>query len=189
VHKTTHLPVFVTCSIVEHCDISPAERCALLRLYERAFEEEFDAFLRSYAGATHILLHENDRLVATGCWLERSLQQGIPPNQRPCLRTAYIEGVAVDPACQRRGYGTAVMDAISQHLWEYDLAALSAGEPAFYTRLGWEPWHGLTHVRTPQGLLPTPDEGIMIRRTGRTPAWLDPCAPLSCEWRDAPEIW
>lgn len=40
----------------------------------------------------------------------------------------------------------------------------------FYERLGWERWRGPIAARTPQGLQPTPDDTVLIRRTQTTPA-------------------
>lgn len=185
VEPTYTLPIYVTCSILEHDRLTPGEVRALFDLYTRAFDEPFEEYWRSYADAVHILLLVRGQIVATACWLERPLQQ----ENRPFLRTAYVEGVAVEPTLRAQGYGRAVMGVVAQQVWDYDLAALSTGSPAFYANLGWERWSGPTFVRTAEGLLPTPDEGICILRTGRTPAWLDPAAPLSCNERDAPEQW
>lgn len=179
------LPVYVTCSVLAHDRLTPGEACALLNLSSRAFQEDYAPFWRTYGNAVHVLLTARDQIVATACWLDRALQQ----EERPPLHTAYVEGVAVDPAHQGRGYGRALMSVITQQVWDYELAALSTGACDFYARMGWEPWRGPTFVRTPTGPISTPDEGVMILRTGRTPGWLDPSAPLSCERRDAPEIW
>lgn len=54
-------------------------------------------------------------------------------------------------------------------------------------RLGWETWRGPLFIRTADGLLPTPDEDVMIRRLPRTPA-LDVTQSLSAEWRQG-ELW
>jgi aminoglycoside 2'-N-acetyltransferase I len=35
---------------------------------------------------------------------------------------------------------------------------------------------------------PDDDDGIMILRTTRTPAGLDPAGPIACEWR-AGDVW
>lgn len=182
---TYSLPIYVTCSLLEHSRLTPGEQRALIALCSLAFDEPFEPYWRSLGSAVHVLLLVGGSIVATACWVERSLQQGdLPP-----LRTAYVEGVAVEPERQRQGYGATLMSIIAQQVWEYDLCALATGVPDFYARRGWHAWHGPTFVRTADGLLATPDEGVMVRRTGRTPAWLDLNAPLSCEWRDAPDQW
>jgi GNAT superfamily N-acetyltransferase len=179
------LPIYVTCTVLEQSRLTPGERRAIIDLCSLAFDEAYEAYWPALERAVFVQLHAGGRLVATGCWVTRALQQA----DRPLLHTAYVEGVAVAPDLQQRGYGSAVMAVVAQQVWDYELAALSTGVPEFYARLGWEPWLGPTYVRTTAGLVEMPDEGIMVRRTGRTPAWLDRSAPLSCEWRDAPEIW
>jgi aminoglycoside 2'-N-acetyltransferase I len=56
-----------------------------------------------------------------------------------------------------------------------------------YARLGWELWRGPLFVRTDAGLMPTPDEEVMILRLPRTTP-LDLDSPLSAEWREG-ELW
>jgi hypothetical protein len=53
--------------------------------------------------------------------------------------------------------------------------------------LGWELWRGPLATRTDAGLVPTPDEEVMILRLARTPA-LSLDEPLSVEWRVG-EVW
>jgi len=117
------------------------------------------------------------------CWVERGLQ----PIGLPLLHTAYIEAVATLPEWQRQGYGKLAMARVAGEIVGYDLGALSPAAAAFYERLGWEHWRGPTAIRTDTGLLPTPEEEIMILRLPQTPP-LDLDAPISAEWR-AGELW
>jgi aminoglycoside 2'-N-acetyltransferase I len=103
------------------------------------------------------------------------------------LRTAYVEAVATAPQQQGKGYASATMRHLATQVQEFDLAALSPSDPAFYRRLGWELWLGPLSIRNGQALLPTPDEQVMILRLPRTPL-LDLTQPLSAEWRPG-EIW
>mgnify|MGYP001206684816 CR=1 FL=1 len=179
------LPVYITFHLIEHSRLSPGERRAIIDLCTRAYDEPFDAFVDSYTRCTHVLMYARNELAAHACWEARLLQQAdMPP-----LRTAYVEGVATEPALQRQGHGSAVMGVIAQQMWDYDLGALCAATPSFYERLGWEAWRGPTFIRAATGLVATPDEPVMILRTGRTPHWLDRRAPLIAPWRDAPEQW
>ncbi len=179
------LPVYITFHLIEHRRLSPGERRSILELCTRAYAEPFDAFMNAYTACTHVLMYARGTLAAHACWEERYLQQG----DRPPLRTAYVDAVATEPALQRQGYGAAVMDVIAQQMWDFDLGGLCAATPAFYERLGWEAWRGPTFIRGDSGLVATPDEPVMIKRTGRTPPWLDRRAPLIAPWRDAPEQW
>lgn len=179
------LPVYLTFTVLPNERLHSSERAALIDLCTRAFGEDFVPYWNSLTGAVHVLMFAHGRLVSHACWLERALQQ----EGHSLLRTAYVEAAATDPAEQRRGYGSAVLRVVAQQVWDYDLAALATSVSAFYTRLGWENWRGPLSIRGPHGPVATPDEGVMIRRTRRTPAWLDLDAPLSAEWRDAPEQW
>ncbi len=179
------LPVYITFHLIEHHRLSPGERRAILELCNRAYGEPFDAFIASYTRCTHVLMYARDKLAAHACWEERLLEQeGHAP-----LRTAYVEAVATEPTLQRQGYGSAVMGVVAQQMWDYDLGCLCAAVPEVYARIGWERWRGPTFIREASGLVATPDEPVMILRTGRTPAWVDCAAPLIAPWRDAPEQW
>ncbi|HYF40534.1 MAG TPA: GNAT family N-acetyltransferase, partial [Gemmatimonadales bacterium] len=70
---------------------------------------------------------------------------------------------------------------------EFDLAALSPATDDLYLRAGWRFWRGPLMVRTDQGLVPTPEEEIMVLELPRTPV-LDLEQPLSVEWRPG-EVW
>ena len=102
------------------------------------------------------------------------------------MHAGYVEAVAVLPARQGTGLGTAVMRALGEVIArEFELGALSTGEWHFYERLGWERWRGPTWVRHPDGRLersPADDDSLMILRTPRTPA-LDLFATLTCDAR------
>jgi aminoglycoside 2'-N-acetyltransferase I len=103
------------------------------------------------------------------------------------LRTAYVEAVATEPAFQRRGFATAVMQRVAHAIGDFDLGGLSPSEVGFYERLGWELWRGPLSIRSAAGLIPTPNERVMILRLPRTPP-LDLHSPLSAEWREG-ELW
>ena len=58
----------------------------------------------------------------------------------------------------------------------------STRRASFYARLGWERWRGPTAMRADDGLVPTPDDTVMILRTPTTPA-LDTAALLIADYR------
>jgi len=132
-------------------------------------------------GGVHVIASTGGRIVAHAAVVERLLHVGGRP-----LRAGYVEGVAVDPDRQRRGFGTQVMEAVGRLIAErFELGALGTGEHAFYRRLGWETWRGPSFVRLPDGTeRPTPAEDgfILVLHTPATPP-LDLEAPIVCEWR------
>jgi hypothetical protein len=95
--------------------------------------------------------------------------------------------VATEPQFQRRGYATSVMRRLASVIGDFDLGGLCPAEPELYTRLGWTFWQGPLLIRIGDGLIPTPEEKIMILQLPKTPA-LDTTLPLSAEWREG-ELW
>ena len=137
-------------------------------------------------GGTHALIADDDAVVAHASVVPRVLEAG-----GRALQVGYVEAVAVLPARQRAGLGTAVMRALAPIIArDYEVGALSTGEWHFYEPLGWERWLGPTWVRFPDGRrerTPDDDDGLMILRTPRTPA-LDVSAPLTCDARSG-DVW
>lgn len=155
----------------------------IVALCTRAYEEDLAALMATFHGSVHVLGKEAGQLVSHALWVTRWLQVGSSPP----LRTAFIEAVATDRDCRRRGYAGEAMQRIAAEIEAFELAALSPFDAAWYTRLGWERWHGSLFIRTDVGLVPTPDEEVMVLRLPRTPP-LDLDAPLSAEWREG-ELW
>jgi aminoglycoside 2'-N-acetyltransferase I len=144
-------------------------------------EEDFEHAL----GGMHFLIEEDGLPVSHACVVERELHADGHP-----LRTGYVEAVATAPAFRRRGYATAVMRAVGEHVdRSYELGALGTGLLDFYRRLGWTVWRGPTSVRTAHGLVRTPDEDgfVLVRITPSTPP-LDLAGQLSCDWRPG-DVW
>ena len=165
-------------------DLSGPAYRAVISLCSRAYEEDYEPALRTFADAVHLLGEVDGVLASHALWYTRWLQV----EGGPLLRTAYVEGVATEEVYRRRGYASALIKLLVTQIGEYDLAALSPSHAAFYARLGWESWRGPLAIRTEAGLLPSPsDEEVMIYRLPRTPA-LDIDALLSAEWREG-ELW
>lgn len=159
------------------------QKAQITGLCTEAYEEDFSGWFDQFPGSVHVMAYRDEELVSHAAWVTRWLQ----PASGPVLHTAYVEAVATAPAWQRRGLATGLLQELQRHLSDYDLAALSPSEAAFYERIGWECWLGPLAIRTENGLLPTPDEEVMILRLPRTPP-LDLTGLLTAEWRVG-ELW
>lgn len=137
-------------------------------------------------GGTHFVAEVGGELVAHASVVERSIHVGGRP-----LRTGYVEAVAVAPQAQGRGYGTAVMRVVTEHVRDrFELGVLGTGSHHFYERLGWQTWRGPASVRLPDGRIEaTPDDDgyILILATPASPP-LNLDAAISCEWRPG-DVW
>ena len=125
-------------------------------LYEVFEDEMTDHDWEHALGGIHALAYEDGQLIGHASVIQRRLIHGDR-----ALRTGYVEGVAVRESSRRRGYGSAMMDALERVIrGAYDLGALGASDMAadFYAARGWEHWHGATYALTPSGVRRTPDE-------------------------------
>jgi aminoglycoside 2'-N-acetyltransferase I len=149
---------------------------------QRFDEHDWDHAL----GGRHFIVEYEGAIAAHASVVRRIIEAGGVP-----LDTGYVEAVATRPQLQRRGFGTQVMRAASGHIRDrFALGALDTSSQGFYERLGWERWRGPTSVRTADALRRTDEEDgyVMVLRTPRTPASLDPDAPISCDWREG-DVW
>ncbi len=166
-------------SVVPTRDLSPAVRAEIVALCTRAFGQDFGNLFDFVTDSMHVLAHRDGALVGHACWAIRRLEPaGVGP-----LETAYVDAVATEPAVQGQGIGSAVIGRLNAQIHAYPLGGLSTGRVTFYARLGWERWQGPTAVRAATGLIPTPDDTVMILRTPTTPP-LDTTALLIADWRD-----
>jgi len=172
----------LTIRIIDGADLPAATRAEIVCLCTAAYGEDFEPYL-IYPAPIHLLGYLGEALVSHAMWVTRWLQPGAAAP----LRTAYVEAVATDPAHQGRGYASAIMRRLAAAVADFDLAALSPSDEAYYARLGWERWRGPLSIRAADGILATPDEEAMILRLPATPP-LDLDGPLSAEWR-AGELW
>ena len=161
--------------------LTEAEIALIRTILWEAFGDGDDAFAEDdwthALGGTHFVLDLDGEIVTHAAVVERELWI----RERP-VRTGYIEAVATDPGHQGRGFGSVVMEAVTDHVREsFDLGALGTGRLSFYQRLGWEAWKGPAYVRDPGGLIRTrDDEGyILVLRTPMSPSF-EGTEPLSC---------
>jgi aminoglycoside 2'-N-acetyltransferase I len=160
-------------------------RDEIFALCERAYLQDLRTIPGSFESPQHVLGINSGTVVSHALWITRWLVAG----RSAPLRTGYVEWVATDPAYQRRGYASAVMQTLMEAISNFQLAALSTSDEAqaFYARLGWERWRGPLFIRTEAGRLATPGETVMIHRLATTPA-LSLDDALSAEWREG-ELW
>lgn len=170
-------------------ELTPGDLRSLRDLFDAAWTDEGDAFtdddFEHTCGGVHFSVETGGAVVSHASVVERVLETA---GQR--LRTGYVEGVATLPGHRRRGYASAIMERVAEHIDRtFDLGALRTGLHAFYERLGWVVWRGPTAVRNDRGIVPTPEEDgfIMVHLTPRSPA-LDLSVPISCEWRSG-DVW
>lgn len=150
-------------------------------LLVEAFEGDFsDDDWEHTVGGRHFLVMERDSVLSHAAVVSRVLEVGSRP-----LQVGYVEGVATHPTHRRRGYASAIMTAVSDHIRsDYEMGGLGTDLFSFYERFGWERWRGRTYVRRTDGPLHTEEEHgyVMVLRFGRS-ADLGLCQPISCEWR------
>lgn len=169
---------------VDTSTLSAEQRRAVLDLCDAAYGEPMQRYLDDVGPGRHLLGFADGQLVSHLMVVARTLL----PAGGPVLRTAYVELVATAPREQGKGHASTLLRHLPTVVLDFDLAALSPSDPAFYARLGWESWSGPLSVRTTTGIEPTPDEMVMVLRLPRTPSELDLAAGLSVEWRPG-EIW
>ena len=152
-------------------------------LCKEAYAEDLAHYFVDIGPGVHLLGWHGPALVSHLMWVDRPLYL----EGRETLRSAYVELVATRTRDLRHGYATKLMQRLALELGAYDLAALSPSGTTLYDRLGWERWRGPLSVRTAGGLVPSPDEELMVLRLAGSPE-LDLNAPLAVDWRPG-EVW
>jgi GNAT superfamily N-acetyltransferase len=167
--------------------LTSAQRSAIVELCTNAHDEDFDLlfFFLPPEGQHFCGMLDGILVSHAVCTLRHFLVNGSL-----WLRAGYVDAVATEPAMQGRGYGSAVMRAVNEHIGvNFEIGGLSTARPTFYHRLGWRQWHGFLAARTEAGLEPaTPggDDVVMVLRSSNTPP-LTLNEQLSVEWR--PGVW
>jgi len=169
--------------VIKAQDLTEKEYTEILELCSQAYERDFKPFMDTFSGATHVLGRFQSTLVTHALWVIRWLQTGT----LPLLQTAFVEAVATEKKYRDKGFASAVMKKLAEEISQFDLGALCTGSPELYARLGWKIWKGPLFIRTQLGLIPTPNELVLILLLPNTPP-LDLEAPLSAEWREG-ELW
>jgi aminoglycoside 2'-N-acetyltransferase I len=159
---------------------------ATLRAVRGLLEEVFGAGMTEHdwdhaLGGVHALAWDEGELVGHASVVQRRLVHA-----GRALRTGYFEGVAVRSDRRRRGYGTAIMDALERVVRSaYELGALGASAEGarFYAKRSWQRWQGQTWALTPTGRIRTAGEDgdVFVLQVAVT---LDLSGELTCDWRE-----
>jgi aminoglycoside 2'-N-acetyltransferase I len=166
-------------------ELTAVELDAIRALMDRSFDDLTEDDWDHALGGMHAIATLEGEPVAHACVVARRLIAG-----ERGLTTGYIEAVATAESHRRKGFGSAVMEAVATFVRrDFELGALGTGEFEFYASLGWERWRGPTFVDSPSGRVPTPldDGAIMVLRTPRL-GDLDLDDPLICDWRQG-DVW
>ena len=171
---------------VHTCELEPQTLRAIHALMDAAFAGTLDDADHEHClGGVHALLRQDGELVGHGSVVQRRILHA-----GEALRTGYVEGVAIRPDRQRRGYGGLLMAQLERVVrGGYRLGALSASDAgaALYERRGWRRWTGPTSVLAPSGPQRTAgDEGSVYVLP--VDVALDLAGSLACDWRDG-DVW
>lgn len=169
--------------VKKYRDLSEKELADIIDLCSRAFETDYRSYLDAFTGMTHVLGYYEKTLVSHALWITRWLQV----QDRPLIRTAYIEGVATDEPYRNHGFASEVMIRLAEEITDFEIGGLCTGSPEFYSRLGWQVWTGPLFNRKDDQLIPTSGGPVMVLPLPNTPE-IDLSAPLSIEWREG-EVW
>ena len=102
-------------------DLAAARVAEIDDLLCAAFGECFEGYWDDIGPALNFMAVADEDVVAHACVVERQLH-----TQGHELTTGYVEAVACRPQLQRRGYGTAVMEAVTSFVTlRYALGGLS----------------------------------------------------------------
>jgi aminoglycoside 2'-N-acetyltransferase I len=169
--------------VIQGDQLTELDRAAIIDLCSQAYSGDYAPYLKIFVDPVHVLARLDGMLVSHALWITRWLQV----NGDLMLRTAYVEAVATEEAYRERGLATRVMERLAAEIVDFDIGALCPAETSLYARLGWEFWQGPLFTRAADGLVPNPDEAVMILRLPNTPE-LDLSLSLSVEWREG-EVW
>ena len=167
-------------SVKKNRDLSEQELENIIKLCSNAFNEDFHPYMKNFVGATQILGYYEDNLVSHVLWLDR----WIRIENKPLLKTAFLDAVAVDKKYRKRGFASIMMTRLAGEITKYDRAVLTTNSPDYYIHLGWKSWQGLVYFQRDDGrTTPLNNSTLMVLFLPGTPA-LDLNEPLTIEWHE-----
>ena len=141
--------------------VDATTRAELRDLWARAFGDRFDDHDAEHAyGGVHVLAYDGERVVGHASAVPREIRFG----DAPWRTVGYVEAVATAPARQCQGVGTALMTRLHDEIAaRWPVALLSTGRAtAFYERLGWQRWRGLSLTETTSGVVADGEHGGLM---------------------------
>ena len=142
-------------------EVSSKTESSIRALLDLAFEGDFspEDWEHTFGGQYFIGLLE-ETIIAHGSVVPRNM---FIDGQ--AITVGYVEAIAVLPSHWRQGFGTQLMQQITQFCQDnYELSMLSTDENQFYERLGWRQFKGESFVRSENSEVRTSDEdaGLML---------------------------
>lgn len=170
----------LTLTVKKNQELSDEELDNVITLCSNVFHENYRPYMKDFTGATHILGYYEDTLVSHVLWLNR----WVRIENKPLLKTAFLDAVAVDEKYRKRRFGSSTMTRFAGEITDYDIAVLTTDSPGFYERIGWKAWMGSVDFQRTDGRITSLNNStLMVLILTRTPA-LDPNTPLTVEWHE-----
>ena len=115
----------------------------LRKLLSEAFEDDFsDEDWQHTYGGVRFLGHFDGHLISHGAVVPRKMQV-----DGASMLVGYVEGIAVSPGFQRKGFGSLLMEEITSYCKsDFRLSMLSTDEKVFYERQNWLDFQGNSYV-------------------------------------------
>lgn len=153
---------------------------AVRALMDRAFDDFAEDDWDNALGGWHVVASDGEYLIAHAAVVPRRIMVGDT-----WFDAGYVEAMATDPDRLGEGFGTAVLEEVSDLLRiEYQLGVLSTEDQGFYEQAGWVPWQGPSFVIDAGERRRTleEDDGIVVLPFGESSA-IDPTDRIVCESR------
>lgn len=161
-------------------ELSEEELENIITLCSNAFDEDFRPYMKDFIGGIHLLGYHGNTLVSHVLWLK----VWVRIENKPLLKTAFLDAVAVDEKYRKRGFASSTMTRFAAEITDFDIAVLTTESPDFYSRLGWQAWLGPVSFQTVDDrIIPLKDSTLMVLFLPGTPA-LDLNEPMIIEWHE-----
>ena len=153
----------------------------IAKLLEDSYEGDFseEDWLHTFGGVRFVGTLEN-QIVAHAAVVPRAVLINDLPRT-----IGYLEGVAVSPKFQGRGFGSHLLQYVSDFCQSnYEISMLSTDEFDFYGKFGWQRFKGVSGImhNSVKALTPQEDDGLMYL-AGNSIESIE-IATAFCDWRE-----
>jgi aminoglycoside 2'-N-acetyltransferase I len=142
-------------------EVSSKTESSIRALLDLAYEDDFSSEDWEHTfGGQYFIGRQEETIIAHGSVVPRNM---FIDGQ--AITVGYVEAIGVLPSHWRQGFGTQLMQQITQFCQDnYELSMLSTDENQFYERLGWRQFIGESFVRSENSEVRTSDEdaGLML---------------------------